>query len=158
DLFNKGVTVEENVRALEVLRAIKRDFGDACDTMHGHGMIFLTPLATLEDLRENLRMMKLHAPEMLRLLSFGSRLTLYSEIQPLYQLLDRMGLVVPSDEEFGFTYRFRDPRIDDFLAGDRWLVEAVTRAIAASGVPLGRHARTTLRIAAFEAALGSAIA
>lgn len=157
DLLNKGVTVEDNVRALGILRAVKQEAGEACETMHGHGMIFFTPLTTLEDVRTNLAMTRRHAPEMLRLMSFGSRLTLYSEIQPLFQLLEGMGLVVPSDEEFGFSFRFRDPRVEDFLAGWRWLRDVLLARALPAGAALPRPVRTTLELRTFEEALDAGL-
>lgn len=155
DLFNKGVTVQMNIEAMAFLRQVQKKFPAWCETRFGHGMIFFHPYATLEQLEENLSQLELHAPELLELASFSSSLTIYSEIQPIFWRLKADGLLVSADVDFGYTYRYEDPRTAEVKRSSDWLAHQVAEAADGGRASLTRGVARRLRLESFRAALAA---
>jgi len=78
-------------------------------------MILLHPWTTLAGLRDNLSAVREDAPFLQEDLAPTSRLALYSEVLPLFWKAQDDGLVEPSDEEFGWQWRFSDPHVDELV-------------------------------------------
>jgi len=134
DLFNKGTTVEVNIEACRILRALHRRFGpEVVEGFRGHGLILLHPWSTLEDLRENLEIIDREAPFLRHAISVGSRLTLYNEFTPIFRKAMADRLVRRSTTGFGWDFRFRDPRMEALPPLTGRLTDSVARLAGATG-------------------------
>lgn len=99
ELFNKGVTVEDNLRAIELMRALGARHPDAFafDRHRAHGIVLFTPWTTPASLLENARVMREVRFHELRTEAIRTRLRLYART-PLHALAASEGLLV---EAFG---------------------------------------------------------
>lgn len=104
DLFNKAVTVADNIRAVETLRALEaRHPGSFEFRRHrAHGIVLFHPWTTPESLLDNAHAMRAVGFHELRSQALRTRLRLYSSV-PLHALAERHGLLVD---------RFDDGRSD----------------------------------------------
>jgi hypothetical protein len=133
DLFNKATTVEENRRAIEILRALEARFPESFEFRRhrAHGILLFHPWTTPEGLLDNARHLKESAFHELRSRALQTRLRLYPSV-PLYELARAQGLLADAfpeargdrSEEQGYDasvpWRFADPRVEAiFQAADR---------------------------------------
>ena len=97
DLFNKGVTVADNVAAIDTMRALGARFPRSFEyrRYRAHGIVLFTPWTTPESLLENARWMRRVHFEELRAEAVRTRLRLYPRV-PLHALAEKDGLLVPS--------------------------------------------------------------
>ena len=105
DTFNKGVTVEQNTRALETLRELDLDVRV--------GFILLDPYTTLEELLENLDWLRDNVgptSHIRRILTQPLNILEVYEGAPIMQRLREDGLLRGSFT--GYAYRFADRRVD----------------------------------------------
>ncbi len=154
DLFNKGCTVDDNVRAIETLRRLKRSFPDAFEfeKFRAHGIVVFTPWTTPEHVIDNARIMQEVRFDELRDDAVHTRLRLYSRV-PLHALAEAEGLLVPQFEESrgdraaeqgydaSVPWRFKDARTEavfriascrparSHLSSDARLLEAAARFV-----------------------------
>jgi hypothetical protein len=128
DIFNKGATVEDNIKACRILRDLQRKFGpQAVEGYRGHGLILLHPWCRLEELRENLAIIEREAPFLRTAISVGSRLTLYNEFTPIFRKAMADRLVRRSNVGFGWDFRFEDPRMEVLIPLTGRMTEALVR-------------------------------
>jgi hypothetical protein len=106
-LFNKGLGVETNMEALELLREMKGRFNGYLSVHVGHGMILFHPWTTIESLSSNLRVMAKYPDIFSRF--YAVDLTLYSEFLPLFSTLASENLLVKSECSYGWHYNPKDP-------------------------------------------------
>ncbi|MGE3635473.1 MAG: hypothetical protein AB7P00_36555, partial [Sandaracinaceae bacterium] len=120
--FNKGVSRDELVRAVHVMRALHRESGGTFEHARakGHSAILWTPWTTRDELRESARTMREHGLMELFDEVGKNRLRLHADL-PITYLADRDGALVdawePGDEgaarEKGYNvelpWRFLDP-------------------------------------------------
>ncbi|MBI2392111.1 MAG: hypothetical protein HYV09_21140 [Deltaproteobacteria bacterium] len=125
ELFNKGVSVEQNVAAIAKLRELAARFPDAFEfrKYRAHGVVLFTPWTTPAALRENARVMREVRFDELRSEALRTRLRLQPRT-PLHALAERDGLLCASfDEgrtdraiEQGYDastpWRFREPSVE----------------------------------------------
>ncbi len=127
-LFNKGTTVEDNVRAIEQLRDLSRRFPRSFEhrRLRAHGFVAFTPWTTPEALLRNAAAMRAVDFHELRSEAARTRLRLYPQT-PLHALAEAEGLL---ETDFGarsdraaeqgydasFAWRFRDPRLEAIYA------------------------------------------
>jgi hypothetical protein len=99
ELFNKGVTVEDNLRAIALMRALGARYpaSFAFDRHRAHGIVLFTPWTTPASLLENARVMREVRFHELRSEAIRTRLRLYART-PLHALAAAEGLLV---EAFG---------------------------------------------------------
>lgn len=105
DTFEKGVTVEQNVQALETLRGLGLEVKI--------GFILLDPYTTLEELMENLDWLREHVGPMShirRILTQPLNILEVYEGAPIMERLKDDGLLRGSFA--GYRYRFADTRIE----------------------------------------------
>lgn len=95
DLFNKGCTVADNVRAIEVLRHLKQTWPDAFEfeRYRAHGIVMFTPWTTPAQVRDAARVMREVRFHELRADAVRTRLRLYPRV-PLHALAEADGLLV----------------------------------------------------------------
>jgi hypothetical protein len=106
-LFNKGLDVQTNMEALELLREMKNQFNGYLSVHVGHGMILFHPWTTIESLSSNLRVMAKYPDIFSRF--YAVDLTLYSEFLPLFSTLASENLLVKSECSYGWHYNPKDP-------------------------------------------------
>jgi hypothetical protein len=97
-LFNKGTTLLDNLRAINIYRKLSREYGDRF-SYYGLSMILFTPWTTLDGLDLNLglcRALGLGRQEIGNL--FQSRLRLHPEL-PLTALAERQGLILQREPD-----------------------------------------------------------
>ena len=137
DLFNKAVTVADNVRAIDRLRALEirhpRSFEFRRHRMHG--IVLFHPWSTPDGLLENARVMRAVRFHEVRRYALRTRLRLYASV-PLHALAERQGLLAERFEdgrvdraiEQGYdasvAWRFADPRIEAVFRATNRLAEA----------------------------------
>ena len=133
DLFNKGVTVADNVAAIELMRALAERFprSFAYARHRAHGIVLFTPWTTPESLLENARWMRAVRFHELRAEAVRTRLRLYPRV-PLHALAERDGLLVSAFDEgrpdraaeqgydASIPWRFQHPSVEAIFraAGD----------------------------------------
>jgi len=115
DLFNKGITVADNRRAARLLGELKAEFGEAIEPFSGHGLILFDPWTTLESLARNVAAIEADAPYLLPAIGLQSKLVFYDPFNPIFRRARNDGLVVPSPHDYGWDFRFADPRTTDFV-------------------------------------------
>lgn len=155
DLFNKGVTVADNLRAIALLRELKAHHPDTFEfaRLRAHGVLLFTPWTTPEALLENARVMREVRFEELRADPLPTRLRLYPGVV-LHALAERQGLLADAfggrgdrAAEQGYDasvpWRFADPRVEAIFAAStalarRWrgvgaadVLELATRVVLA---------------------------
>lgn len=156
DLYNKGVTVEDNLRAIALLRELRERHGGTFEfaRLRAHGVILFSPWTTPEALLENARVMRQVRFEELRADPLPTRLRLYPGVV-LHELARRQALLVDAftgargdrAAEQGYDasvpWRFADPRVEAiFVAATtlarRWrgvgaadVLEVATRVVLA---------------------------
>jgi hypothetical protein len=150
ELFNKGCTVRDNVRAIDKVRELGARFPRSFEFLRyrAHGIVLFTPWTTPESLLENARMMREVRFHELRSEAIRTRLRLYPRV-PLHALAARDGLLVEAFEagrpdravEQGYDasvpWRFKDARTEaifraatDFARVERSMSEADVLEIA----------------------------
>lgn len=118
DLFNKGISAADNLRAAELLHRLDRELRPTFRGVFGHGMILLHPWTSLEGLRDNLAAVRAEASFLQEDLGPESRLALYSEVLPLFWKAHDDGLVEQTSDEFGWSWRYADPTVASLV--DAW--------------------------------------
>lgn len=100
ELFNKGVSVDDNIRAIDVLRALQAEFPTSFEhrRLRAHGIVLFTPWTRPEHLLENARVMRQVRFDELRAEAVKTRLRLYPRV-PLHALAEADGLLVSSFED-----------------------------------------------------------
>ncbi len=125
DLFNKGVTVADNVRAIELMRALgqRHPRAFAFDRHRAHGIVLFTPWSTPASLLENARRMREVRFDELRTEALRTRLRLYPRT-PLHALAAHEGLLAGAFDEgrpdraaeqgydASVPWRFADARVE----------------------------------------------
>ncbi|MDP3221004.1 MAG: hypothetical protein Q8S73_43365, partial [Deltaproteobacteria bacterium] len=125
DLFNKGVTVADNLAAAARLRALGQRFPRSLEyrRLRAHGIILFTPWTRPEALVENARQMRAVDFAEFRSQALRTRLRLYPHV-PLHAKAAAEGLLVEGFEagrsdraaEQGYDasvpWRFQDPRTE----------------------------------------------
>lgn len=94
ELFNKGVTVEENRLAIDKMRELGRRHPKRFEylRLRAHGIVLFTPWTTPESLLENARVMREVRFDELRTEAVRTRLRLYPRT-PLHALAEAEGLL-----------------------------------------------------------------
>ncbi len=123
DRFNKGATVETQIRFLETLGRWHKEYAPALDLAHtAFGFILFTPWTTLQDLEANLQGIRRTGMHQLRGFLLLSRIRLYPDTA-LYWLAERDGVLADAHERpqddasarYGYLparpFRFLDPRV-----------------------------------------------
>ena len=92
--MNKGVTVEDNLRAIAVVEALGERFAQAFrwQDSKGHGIILFGPWTTPDELRTNADWMRKVQFERFRSGALRTRLRLYPNL-PLHRMAERDGLL-----------------------------------------------------------------
>jgi len=161
DIFNKGISVEENLRAARLLSELKHEFADTIEPFTGHGLILFDPWTTIEDLDRNVRAIEQDAPFLMPAVGINSKLVFYDPFNPIYRKARKEGLVVPSSHDYGWDFRFADSRTTDFVQMVLALERRLHRRLAAAGrddaTPSSRGYRS-FEILLFRRALESYIA
>lgn len=100
DLFNKGVTVADNLRAVEKVRELAGRFPSAFEYRkhRAHGFVLFTPWTKPAHVIENARAMRAHRLDEFRSEAFKTRLRLYPRV-PLHAMALRDGLVADKFDE-----------------------------------------------------------
>lgn len=125
DLFNKGVTVADNLAAIDKMRELAERFPKGLEVFQpkAHGIVLFTPWTTPEHLIENARVMRRVRFHDFREGALDTRLRLYPRV-PLYEKARHDGLLVDEfavgrgdrAQEQGydasFAWRFADPRTE----------------------------------------------
>jgi hypothetical protein len=109
-LFNKGVSAETNLKALELLRKIKKTYREAVSVHVGHGIILFHPWTTPESMTVTLEVMARYPDVFPRF--YPNRLTLYSEFLPLFDRVAAERLAVKADTGYGWDFTPRDPVVE----------------------------------------------
>ncbi len=133
DRLGKDLSVEENIRAARTLIEMKTRWGDAVELYAGHGLILFTPWTRPEDVAENIRLIRAQAPFLAGAISPRSRLCLYDPFSPIYRLAEEQGLTRRVMHDYGYDFRFADPRTMEMLR----LARAVEGELARQGNPVG---------------------
>jgi hypothetical protein len=107
--FDKGVDGATNLKAVEMLRKVKREYGDTLSVHVGHGMILFHPWTTLDSLSRNLKVMAEYNDVFPRF--YPLSLTLYSEFLPIFSRVVAEGCAVPADYAYGWDYTQKDPLV-----------------------------------------------
>lgn len=125
DLFNKGVTVADNVAAIAKMRELAERFPRSFEYRRhrAHGIVLFTPWTEPETLLENARVMREVDFAELRSEAVRTRLRLYPRV-PLHALAERDGLLEPEFAEgrpdraaeqgydASVPWRFRHPHME----------------------------------------------
>lgn len=121
--YNKGITVDEQLRAVDTMRALAAEFPDAFDykRARGHSLILWNPWTTPESLLETAENLRTHGLMELFDEAARNRLRLYDEL-PIARAAARDGAVLDAWEDTdggaarskGYNpeqpWRFLDPR------------------------------------------------
>jgi len=105
-IFNKNTDSSINLKALNLLKDVKKTFGKQVSVDVGHGIILFHPWTTLRSLTENLRVIS-ENPDIFPQLFLGT-LVLYSEFLPIYQKINHEGLAQKSEHGYGLTFQIKD--------------------------------------------------
>lgn len=138
DLFNKAVTVADNVRAVDTLRALEARHPRSFEfqRLHMHGIILFQPWTTPEGLLNNAGAMRAVRFHDVRRYALRTRMRLYTSV-PLHALAERQGLLVESFDEgridraveqgydASVPWRFKDPRIEAIFRAANRVAEAM---------------------------------
>ncbi len=136
DLFNKAVSVADNVRAIELLRTLETRFPQSFEFRRhrAHGIVLFHPWTTPESLLENAQVMREVRFHELRSQALRTRLRLYASV-PLHVLAVRDGLLAETFEqgrgdravEQGYDaslpWRFADPKVEAIFRASNRLAE-----------------------------------
>jgi radical SAM superfamily enzyme YgiQ (UPF0313 family) len=133
DRFNKGISVADNRRAARLLAELKAEFGDTLEPFSGHGLILFDPWTTPESLGRNLGAIAEDAPFLLPAVGVQSKLVFYDPFNPIFRLAQKEGLLVPSPHDYGWDFRFADPRTADFVQMVLALDRHLRKRLAARG-------------------------
>jgi len=114
-VFHKGISPADN-RAVARLLTELTDAHPRFEGTRGHGFIALHPWTRPADLRTNLQACRADAPWLLDDLDPRRRLELYNEWSPLFWRAQDDGLVEPSPDRFGWTFRFADDGTSEVVA------------------------------------------
>jgi hypothetical protein len=161
DIFNKGISVEDNLRAARLLGELKQDYGDTIEPFTGHGLILFDPWTTIEDLDRNVRAIERDAPFLLPAVGINSKLVFYDPFNPIFRKARNEGLVVPWPRDYGWDFKFADSRTADFVQMVLALERRLQRRLAASGnqaATLSSRGYRTLETLLFRRALESYLA
>lgn len=133
DIFNKGISVADNVRAAHLLTELRDEYGETIEPFSGHGLILFDPWTTVEDLERNVRAIERDASFLLPAVGLRSRLVFYDPFNPIFRKARREGLVVPSPHDYGWDFCFADPRTTDFVEMVHALERRLERRMTAGG-------------------------
>jgi hypothetical protein len=133
DLYNKGITVAENLRAARLLSALQADYGETIAPFSGHGLILFDPWTTVEDLARNVAAIEREAPFLLAAVGLNSKLVFYDPFNPIFRKARNEGLVFPSPRDYGWDFTFADPRTRDFVSMVRALERHLRKRLGAAG-------------------------
>jgi hypothetical protein len=125
ELFNKGVTVADNIAAVATLHELAKRYPRSfeCFRSRAHGIVLFTPWTRPEHLIENARVMRAVDFDKLRTHALSTRLRLYPRV-PLYVKAQADGLLAERFEEergdraaeqgydASVPWRFADPRTE----------------------------------------------
>jgi radical SAM superfamily enzyme YgiQ (UPF0313 family) len=112
DMYNKGYRVGENFKAVELIRRLK-DIAPGNFQDGGHGLIGINPWISLRDLLKYSESAK-HMPLLFDLFNFGNGLILYDSCLPIYQKLEKDGLLIKHKADLD-GWRFKDKDILRFI-------------------------------------------
>ncbi len=152
DLFNKSVTVADNLRAIEVLKELERNHPRSFEfrRLRAHGIVLFHPWTTTESLLENARIMRDVAFHELRSQALRTRLRLYESV-PLHALAVRDGLLadefsagredraVEQGYDASIPWRFADPRIEAIFRAANELAAAQPELLDADALEIATH-------------------
>jgi hypothetical protein len=138
DLFNKAVTVADNMRAIDTLRAlaVRHPRSFEFRRHHAHGIVLFHPWTTPASLLDNACVMREVRFHELRRYALRTRLRLYASV-PLHALAERQGLLVDHFDdgridraiEQGYDasvpWRFADPRIEAIFRAANRIADAL---------------------------------
>lgn len=144
DLFNKAVTVTDNVQAIATLRRLeaRHPSSFAFRRHRAHGIVLFHPWTTPESLLDNARVMREVRFHELRSQALRTRLRLYASV-PLHALAERDGLLTDKFEEgrddraieqgydASLPWRFADARIEAIFRAANRLAEAMPELLDA---------------------------
>ncbi len=144
DLFNKAVTVADNVQAIATLRRLEeRHPSSFVFRRHrAHGIVLFHPWTTPESLLDNARVMRAVGFHELRSQALRTRLRLYASV-PLHALAERDGLLTDQFEEgrddraieqgydASLPWRFADARIEAIFRAANRVAEAMPELLDA---------------------------
>ena len=105
-IFNKNTDVATNLKALELLKGFKKTFGNHVGVDVGHGIILFHPWTTVKSITKNLQIISKNTDIFPQL--FLGTLVLYSEFLPIYQKINREGLIQASEYGYGLKFQIRD--------------------------------------------------
>jgi len=114
-VFHKGISPADNRAAARLLGELT-DAHPRFEGTRGHGFIALHPWTRPADLRTNLEACRADAPWLLADLDPRRRLELYNEWSPLFWKARDDGLLEPSRDRFGWTFRFADDATGEIVA------------------------------------------
>jgi molybdenum cofactor biosynthesis enzyme MoaA len=144
NLFNKAVAVADNIRAIEILRALEARHPRSFEFRRhrAHGFLLFHPWSTPESLLDNARVMRAVRFHELRSQARRTRLRLYASV-PLHALAERQGLLVQQFEESrgdraveqgydaSVPWRFADARIEAIFRAVNRIAEALPSVLEA---------------------------
>ncbi len=113
--FNKGITAAQNRQVARQLATWAAEFPETLDALSGHGLILFDPWTSVGSLARNAAAIAADAPFLEPALSVHSRLVFYDPFNPIFRLADQAGLVVKSEQGFGWDFRFADAATADFV-------------------------------------------
>lgn len=125
DLFNKAVSVADNIRAIDILRELEKRHPRSFEFRRhrAHGVVLFHPWTTPESLLDNARVMREVRFHELRSQALRTRLRLYASV-PLHALAAEHDLLVDRFDEgrsdraieqgydASIPWKFADPRIE----------------------------------------------
>ncbi|MDP2912214.1 MAG: hypothetical protein Q8N76_07790 [Candidatus Omnitrophota bacterium] len=110
DIYNKGYKVTENLKAIKLIRRLKKIAPRHFQDGGGHGMMGIGPWITLKDLKEYLNSKAYY----LAWPCLSSNLVLYDRCLPIYQKLKKDGLLVENKTSLD-SFRYKDKNVSRFL-------------------------------------------
>ena len=105
-IFNKNTDATVNFNALNLLKDVKKTFSRHVSVDVGHGIILFHPWTTLKSLTENLQVISKNTDIFPQL--FLGTLVLYSEFLPIFQKIERLGLIQKSEYGYGLKFQIKD--------------------------------------------------
>ncbi|MBM4136724.1 MAG: cobalamin B12-binding domain-containing protein [Nitrospira sp.] len=106
-IFNKNVSVENNITVLNFLRTVKHEYGKHVVVDIGHGILLFHPWTTLQSITENLKVLVQYRDIFPSF--FASNLILYSEFFPIFPEIRMENLFQKSKYYYGYEYIMKDP-------------------------------------------------
>lgn len=152
DLYRKGLKVQTNIRALQMLNLFQAQFPGTFSHC-SHGFIGIHPWTSAADLSASMRLMRKHRALRYSFPLADARLCLYDSFMPVYQRARAEGLLERRSEQRD-RFCLADKRVRRFIAVFERARQMVAAASAASANTLVKQAgwdmllnRIQLRIA-----------